>query len=224
MSGLLASASVSGVSKQNPSNRATRCEQAVPHAAEQRVYELMTNTTAMRPKDAIVPQRMEEQRDSTLTQLLQRAAPRGLRIATRLIGPADAEDAVQEALARTMLELRRVREPEAWFIRVLVNHCLGIQRRQQLKRLLPWRWRAAPESLGPARPADEQLAEARRAADLRDSVQRLPPMQRTVVQLRYGEDLSSAEIAATLGVSTETVKTHLARAVSRLRTNLEDNR
>jgi RNA polymerase sigma factor (sigma-70 family) len=138
-------------------------------------------------------------------QLIQRAVPRGLRIAQRLVGRADAEDAVQEALYRTCRR-RALADPEGWFIRVLVNHCLGVLRRRQLWRLV----RHEPPE--PARTPDRTDA-----MRLRDKVAALPLMQRTVVQLRFGEELPLAEIAAVLERSEETVKTHLKRALERLR-------
>ena len=48
----------------------------------------------------------------------------------------------------------------------------------------------------------------------------LPRQQRAVIVLRYYEDLSEAEIAATLGVSAGTVKSHAARAMRTLREQL----
>jgi RNA polymerase sigma factor (sigma-70 family) len=59
------------------------------------------------------------------------------------------------------------------------------------------------------------------AVDLRDALGRalaqLPPMQRTVLVLRYWEELTQAETAELLGCPEGTVKSATARGLQRLR-------
>ena len=49
-----------------------------------------------------------------------------------------------------------------------------------------------------------------------DRIRALPPRQRTVIVLRYYEDMSEAQIAALMGSSVGTVKSQASRAVSTL--------
>ncbi len=49
----------------------------------------------------------------------------------------------------------------------------------------------------------------------------LPPQQRAAVVLRFYEDLDYAEIAALLGVTEVTVRSHVHRALAALRGELE---
>jgi RNA polymerase sigma factor (sigma-70 family) len=49
----------------------------------------------------------------------------------------------------------------------------------------------------------------------------LPARQREALVLRYYGDLSEAQIASTMGISRGAVKSHTARAMSALRTVLE---
>jgi RNA polymerase sigma-70 factor (ECF subfamily) len=55
---------------------------------------------------------------------------------------------------------------------------------------------------------------------LREAIVRLPERYRTVVALRYAGELSFAEIAQTLGLPENTVKTHFQRAKAILRREL----
>ena len=57
--------------------------------------------------------------------------------------------------------------------------------------------------------------------DLRREVQQLPPRMRAAVCLHYLADLSTAEVAAALGISVGTVKSSLHDARRRLRVSLE---
>ncbi|MBI4956820.1 MAG: sigma-70 family RNA polymerase sigma factor [Myxococcales bacterium] len=66
-------------------------------------------------------------------------------------------------------------------------------------------------------------ASQERAGDervLRDALARLPGEQRMVLELGYFEGLSSAQIAARVGVPLGTVKSRVAAAIAKLRTQL----
>ena len=52
---------------------------------------------------------------------------------------------------------------------------------------------------------------------LMEALDALPHGQRAVIVLRYGSQLSEAETAATLDITTGTVKSQTARALARLR-------
>src|SRR5262245_16873109 len=68
--------------------------------------------------------------------LVEHAGRRGFAIAADLLGDrAEAEDAVQEALVRTMNGLHRLRDPralEGWFFTVLTNLCIRALRRRRV--------------------------------------------------------------------------------------------
>lgn len=175
-------------------------------------------------------------RDQALRELAVRAGGRGFAIAFDLLGSAaEAEDAVQEALARACARYQNLRDPAAltgWFVRVLVNHCLRILRRRRLFALVRPAHPSGDEPAAP--PADEPaddpdrapgpdvlLGRAIDARRLCREVDRLPPMQKAVVVLRYGHDQSIEDTAAALGIGAASVKTHLRRALARLRRRLE---
>ncbi len=167
-------------------------------------------------------------RDDALRLLAGRVAQRGYRIARDLLGDrAEAEDAVQEALARACASYSSLRDPaalDAWFFRILTNHCLRTLRRRRIFRVLGvggGEAEAPPPSRAeladPAPRPDEGLD----AAAVLAAVRELPAMQRAALTLRYGHDLAVAEIASMLGVELGTAKTHLTRGLERLRRSLD---
>ena len=135
-----------------------------------------------------------------------------IRPALRILRNLDAaEDVAAEVLARAYADWDRLGAApwlEAWLVRSATN--LSIDQIRRIKR------RALPVvSTAP----DGQL-EVR--LDLAQAVARLPRRQRDTVALRYFGDLSEADVAALLGISVGSVKTHLHRAMGALRDQLGD--
>ena len=160
----------------------------------------------------------ELDRDSAVRWLVDEACRRGFSIAFDLLGArAEAEDAVQDALVRTLDGIHRLRDPgalEGWFYRVLTNTCIRALRRRRVAnafaRLVGARGEptVAPASIG------------RDHARLLVEIESLPAMQKAALVLRHGHDLGLDEIARLMDIGVETVKTHLKRARARLRTRL----
>jgi len=125
----------------------------------------------------------------------------------------DAEDLVQTALMRTALRWRSVREPEPYVRRAMVR--LHVNWRTRIRARMADG--PVPDLAAPADDPDTRMV-------MWQALASLPPRQRTVLVLRYYEDMSEAEIADTLGVSRGTVKSTAARALARLRehTGLRD--
>ena len=85
-------------------------------------------------------------------------------------------------------------------------------------------WRHRPPAQ-PDAPSAAETAEARaeRAAVVA-ALSALPRRQRDCLTLRYYYDMPVAQIAQTLGLSVNTVKTHLQRGLDTLGTTLEADR
>lgn len=136
--------------------------------------------------------------------------PQLARVAWLLTGDAGcSEDLAQEALARTQAAFGRLDAPGAYARTVLVNLC---------KR---HRTRSARRAAIDQRAASGAAPEAFQAYELLDVVDALPYRQKVVIVLRFYEDLSEADIAATLGCRVGTVKSLGSRALARLRRVLE---
>jgi RNA polymerase sigma-70 factor (ECF subfamily) len=121
--------------------------------------------------------------------------------------PGLAEDAAQEAYVRAFKRWDRVRgldRPERWVARVAIN--LVLDGRRKTRRETPLQ----PEVEHAAHDQVETIW-------VRWNLGRLTPMQRAAIMLRYVDGMPVADVAETLGRSTDTVKTHLRLGRQRLR-------
>ena len=133
------------------------------------------------------------------------------RLAFLLTGNlATGEDIAQEALSRLHPRFDSIENPRAYLRKVVTN--LSSRTRVQRDRE-----RSTSERL------ESPRVEEARGRELADVIDGLPRRQRTVVVLRYFEDLSEAEIAKLLGCRPGTVKSLAARALANLRRGLNDD-
>lgn len=156
--------------------------------------------------------------DLGFVEMLGAELPRLQRVARLLVGAGEvADDLVAEAIARTLPKWRigTVADPAAYVRRVLVNL---VNRRWRRRRLSLRSDHFALDWLPQA--ADHSSDSAERDRTLR-ALQRLPARRRTVVVLRYYDDMPEAAIASVLGISLGTVKSTLSRALEQLRAELE---
>jgi RNA polymerase sigma-70 factor (ECF subfamily) len=146
----------------------------------------------------------------------------------------DALDAVQDA----MLQLTRAyadRPAEEWrplFYRILENRIRDMQRRRTVRaRIMAWlparRDEEDEEAFDPITQApSEELAPPRRLeldeamTALEKALHDLPNRQRQAFLLRNLEGMDVAQVAAAMGCSEGSVKTHHFRAVKALRARL----
>ena len=150
--------------------------------------------------------------DADFAEFVDGSLPALLRFGYVLTGSAqEAEDLVQDALAKSLRRWRRVRadNPVAYTRRVMVNTHLARWRRWGARVRLGGVPEAAADDGGLARGEDWDA--------LRRALAVLPSRQRAVVVLRYLEDLPDAAIAVLLGCSTGTVRSHASRGLAALR-------
>ena len=131
----------------------------------------------------------------------------------------EAEDLCQEAFIRLQRSWRRI-DPSRNAGPYLRATAFNLARSGFRRRLVAERLRTAPEPEGAAA-ADEGVELRVDQRQLLVALRRLPARQRECVVLRYWQDQSDTQIAATLGISANSVKTHLRRAMERLEHELE---
>jgi RNA polymerase sigma-70 factor, ECF subfamily len=170
-------------------------------------------------EDQILLARLRRGERAAFEELADRYGPRMLRTAHRLLGwsgHGDAQDAVQDVLARMLARPHRIAAAggsiERWLIAVTVNEC-RTHKRRWLARFNALRCQPAWE---PAPPADLEVQD-----QVRKAVQKLPPRDREVIVLHYLEEIPVAEIAGMLGLKCNAVQVRLHRARRRLTEKLE---
>lgn len=134
--------------------------------------------------------------------------------------PSQAEDLLQISLTKTYLAWPRLRDPaaaEAYTRRVLANASISWWRQKKNRLEL------ATETLPDKGVEHPSQALAERDA-MMAALRQLSPQQRAVLVLRFYEDQSEAQIAAMLGLSAGSVKSHASRGLARLRVLLGESR
>jgi RNA polymerase sigma-70 factor (ECF subfamily) len=147
---------------------------------------------------------------------------RARRLAWRLVGgdEAAAEDVVQNAFIKAYRNLARFRGEsrlESWFYRIVVNETHNYRRWRRVRDL--WQAQQTEEPVDAAQyaPGDPGLRQRISVA-----LEALSSTQRDVFVLVHFEGFTVREAAEVLGRSEGTVKTHLRRALQRLREELAD--
>lgn len=123
----------------------------------------------------------------------------------------DALDVVQESAYRAIRDCKKVRNKDylsTWIYRIVVNTALDMLRRKKKENIT--------EEL-PEIPVEDQYQDL----ELRTVLNQLDDKSRTIILLRYFEDLKLEDIADIVGDNLNTVKARLYRSLKKLRLNLE---
>jgi RNA polymerase sigma-70 factor (ECF subfamily) len=159
--------------------------------------------------------------------ILARHAEAARYAALALVGPADAEDAVQEALVRGWRAWMTLRDPaaaRAWLVRITINVCRDWQRGRFGTHMRLTEPLEGADLRGLTLLVSDPGASNHAAAlDLRNAINRLDQASRVVVVLRYYAGLDATEIGAALGIPASTARTRLSRALVLLRDYLGDS-
>ena len=145
-------------------------------------------------------------------RLLTENYERYYRLAYKLMrNQDDALDVVQESAYCAIKDCKGVRNKDylsTWIYRIVVNTSLDMLRRKK---------KETPTEEMPETPTEDHYQDL----DLKQMINRLDDKSRTVILLRYFEDLKLEEIADIAGENLNTVKARLYRALKKLRLELE---
>jgi len=162
------------------------------------------------------------QNDEHLMALVNANRSTLLRAATRLLGSAEAEDAVQDAYVRALeAQAPALNAAQAWLLTVVRN--LAIDRLRRRQWMAQWLTEATQTahgavagSVAPSAEADAALAQQATLA-LRRLAACVTPMEGAAVLLHAVFDASHAELAQATGRTEAASRQQLRRALQRLR-------
>ncbi len=186
------------------------------------------------PEDAQLVALARDGDKTAFGMLLGRHREAVIAACARLLSDAaPAEDAVQEASIRALLNLDRLQRPErfrAWLTGIALN-VLRTWRRQSDGERQSWEaiygGRLEP-TISPEQEPGRIVEAAEAAASVRSALAGLPKAQRTAATLFYLGGLTQRETSALLGIELGAVKNRLHKARARLREELwewqEDHR
>jgi RNA polymerase sigma-70 factor (sigma-E family) len=130
-----------------------------------------------------------------------------------------AEDLVQEAFIRLARSAHRIHDPARApaYLRSIV---LNLARDHNRRGLVSMRHRLPFGELAPG--VEDQIDVRDDQRRVLEALRNLPARQRACLVLRYYDELGPDDIAATLGVSRNSVKTHLQRGLATLEARLTE--
>ncbi len=159
-----------------------------------------------------------------LGQVFDSFRPDVLRLCTRMLGSAEAEDSANDAFQRAQhrLDGYDTNQPfRRWLLAIAAHHCIDILRRRSLeKRLFTSPEEGVDQFDGNVESALDELVQSRRQSAVRDAIDALPERYRAPLVLRYFADLDYDAIGAELDLTRSQVATSLFRAKQQLRSSL----
>ena len=188
------------------------------------------------PSDEALAARAAAGDDSAFEAIVWRYQSRIYRLACRLTSETDAADVLQETFLQVYRHLPSFRGDSqfgTWVYRIATNAAL-MHRRARARRpaasledYLPrfdaqGTHSATPAELQVVLRADELLDRQLLAEKARDGIERLPDAYRDAFVLRDLEEMSTADVARTLGIEPATVRQRVHRARLMLRGYLSD--
>lgn len=152
-----------------------------------------------------------------LEQLITQQLDNAYRFAyTYTKNQAMAEDVISESVLKALKNIHTLKNPDyikTWFYRIIINTALSYIKKE--KHMLS----LTVESVQSENPSFEEQFEN---MDLHEIIEKMDEKYKTVLILRFFEDMTLQEIADTLQENINTVKSRLYRALSLLKIELEE--
>ncbi|MBT4126486.1 MAG: sigma-70 family RNA polymerase sigma factor [Chloroflexi bacterium] len=136
--------------------------------------------------------------------------------------PGHAEDATQETFVRAWTRIKSLSDPsklQAWLMRILFNYLKDQKRKKYVPQVGMEAAMSVEDQTGGA---DRRTLNRESSAEIFSVMSTLPEDQRTVLALRYYEELSLDEIVEVTGWRLGTVKSRIFRGLRNSKKRLEE--
>lgn len=128
----------------------------------------------------------------------------------------DALEVVQEAVYKAIVSQNQIKDIsilKTWLIRIVINCAIDMSKKNS-------KWTALDET-ALTKQHDEGAASSEEKLDLQEALEKLEEPEKSLIQLRFFEDLPLNEIAVIMQLPLSTVKSQLYRSLKRLKVELE---
>ncbi len=140
------------------------------------------------------------------------------RFAYRYMRNSDASiEVVQEAIVKALEKIHTLRKREylkTWFYRILINECITNIRKNK-KLVFLEQYDEVPYN-------DTTIDKKELASIVFKAIDNLDPKYKTIILLRFYEDMMISDIAEVLKINVNTVKSRLYRALDILKNELKN--
>jgi len=189
-------------------------------------------------EEAELVARLKRHDTAAFEALVRRHSRRLIAVARQILGDEDlARDAVQDGFLNAYRGIQGFNGEArlgSWLHRIVTNAALGkIRRRQRRPESFliealgagcdddPLAQTRLPAHLAESESADASLERRQERRFVRACIARMKAKHRSVLTLRYLEELDTEQTARVLGIAPNTVKTRLLRARDALRAHIE---
>jgi RNA polymerase sigma-70 factor (ECF subfamily) len=177
---------------------------------------------------AALNRRLEADLDAGFVDLVDEMGAMVLSVAARAGDPSSAEEITQETFLRAYRWLSSHErgldglDIRPWLVTIAMNLVRNEYRRRGRRPTIPLPDRSADALADPGRSVEEQVVSMDAASRLARLLACLPVPQREAIVLRHVAGLTTRQTATVMDCPTGTVKSHLARGLAALRSQLAD--
>jgi len=186
---------------------------------------LVPQSTPPNPSDEQISETARSDRDRAFDMLVRKYRDRIYYHALYITKDSEeAFDVAQDVFVRAYHEPRLFNDgfrAKAWLFRVCTNRCYNIVRDRNRRGAILERVGKQKQALVEHHKAIDSVVAKELSASMATAMDKLSPEHKTILLLRYFDDLSYKEIADTLQIKLGTVMSRLSRAKVRLSQVLE---